>query len=605
MIELFKANNEDYSHVGDIVLAPISCEVFPEVNGPWELQLFHPIDAEGRWTHIEDGAVLRIPSFNGSQRFRIVKTEKRDGGIQATARPQFLDAAGDNFIIDKRPTNATGQEALNAILTNSKYSGLSNITTRKTAFYVLKNAMEAIAGEDENSFINRWGGEIEYNNYQIIVNQRLGQDNGVQILYGKNIPQDGLRETIDVEQVITRIVPKAYNGRLISGDTPWVDSEYINTYPTIKTAVVEYPDIRMKEDTAEDTEGIIVCETQAELDAALTAAARGTFEAGADRPVVSITCDMVLLQNAEAYEDIKELEKVSLGDTVHCYHSRLGIDTTARIVSLTWDAIRQQVTKVTIGDVMPSFISRVTASINATEKALTPGGEVRGENIAGIINGANARVIAQAKGAEAQKEKVILFEDLDPESATFGAMALGTTGFMISDTRTADGTDWEWSTFGTGKGFSADLITAGVLSAISIDLSGGGRITDLLQVSDEISHYIELSTGQIYQYSRNDNLGISSSMLGGYNFTPLSAMRTDQSGYYSVGLASGNEGGRGAFDAVVAEERFATTNKGRLCLDSTGSIIVEKGTSSGTGYTGTIPVNRAFTVVNGIITGLA
>lgn len=474
MIELFKPDNSDYAHNGDIILMPISCEITPEINGAWELVLFHPIDAEGRWKNIENDAVLRVPSFNGSQRFRIKKTEKRDGGIEARAYPCFLDAAGDNFLVDVRPTNASGQEALNAILTNRKYRGTSNITKRKTAFYMLKNAIEAIAGEDDNSFINRWGGEIEYNNNEIIVNDRIGVDNGVQIIYGKNIPVDGLRETVDFEQVITRIVPKAFNGRIISGNTPWVNSPYIDNYPTIKTAVVEYPNIRLAEDVTDDTTGIIVCRNQAALNEALTEAAMETFADGADRPLVSISCDMILLQNTEEYEDVKELEAVSLGDTVHCFHSRLGIETEARIKSLTWDAVRQQVTRVVIGDIIPSFISRVALSVNATEKALTTGGSVKAESINGIIDGANARVIAQARSATAQKEKVILFEDLTPGSSTYGAMALGTTGFMIADTRTADGTDWEWSTFGTGAGFSADLIVAGTLQAINII---GGSIT--------------------------------------------------------------------------------------------------------------------------------
>ena len=41
--------------------------------------------------------------------------------------------------------------------------------------------------------------------------------------------------------------------------------------------------------------------------------------------------------------------------------------------------------------------------------------------------------------AKKQEVRAILFEDLDPDSPTFGAMCLGTLGFEIAGERTADG----------------------------------------------------------------------------------------------------------------------------------------------------------------------
>lgn len=68
----------------------------------------------------------------------------------------------------------------------------------------------------------------------------------------------------------------------------------------------------------------------------------------------------------------------------------------------------------------------------------------------------------------------MLFEDLNPDSPTFGAMCLGSMGFEIASKRTADGKDWIWSTFGTGKGFFADYIIAGTMLA---DRIYGGTLT--------------------------------------------------------------------------------------------------------------------------------
>lgn len=38
-------------------------------------------------------------------------------------------------------------------------------------------------------FLQRWGGEILYDNYKVIVNHRIGQDRGVEIRYGKNMEE--------------------------------------------------------------------------------------------------------------------------------------------------------------------------------------------------------------------------------------------------------------------------------------------------------------------------------------------------------------------------------------------------------------------------------
>ena len=146
MIDLYSPGNENFTKNGDMPLQPITCTVTAEINGAWILNLAHPIDAEGRWKYIQEGAILRVPSFNGEQLFRITKREKQDSGIVAEAQPVFLDSIGDCFLLDVRPTNKTGQQALNDILSpNSKYTALSNITKSATAYYELKNAMEAIA----------------------------------------------------------------------------------------------------------------------------------------------------------------------------------------------------------------------------------------------------------------------------------------------------------------------------------------------------------------------------------------------------------------------------------------------------------------------------
>ena len=303
MIQIYKQDNTDFEKNGDMSLTPSAATIHAILNGAWDAELSHPIDQEGRWKYIVEESVVKLPSFNGDQLFRIKSKEKSDSGVTATMEPIFYDAKDDCWLTDVRPTDKTGQEALNIMTApNSKYVGKSDITLKSTAYYEYMNLLEAINGDSDNSFVSRWGGEILFDNFSVIINQRVGGDYGVEIRYGKNMPVNGLTEEVDTRDVVTRIYPKAFNGYTMT-DHGYVDSSLINNYPTVKCATMTFEDVKMREDAQEDDKenGVTVCDTQAELDAALRAKCNEQYASGLDKPSVSISADMILLQNTEQY----------------------------------------------------------------------------------------------------------------------------------------------------------------------------------------------------------------------------------------------------------------------------------------------------------------
>lgn len=466
MIQIYRVGNTNYEKNGDMTLFPTEAYLHVVLNGSWEAAIEHPIDTDGRWKYITEDAVVKMPSFNGNQLFRIKKKEKMDSGISATLEPIFMDAKDDCFLVDVRPTAKNGQQALDILCaSNKKYSGVSNITKATTSYYILKNLIEAINGEDENSFIKRWGGEILFNNFQVIVNERVGGDYGVELRYGKNIAKDGLTEEVDIREVVTRIYPKAYNGYMISNNG-YVDSPLISNYQTTKTAVITFEDVKMRADAQEEDEekGIIICDTQQELDAALTEKCRQQYNLGLDKPKVTISADLVLLQNTDLYKDYVVLEQVSLGDTINCKHNKLGIITDARVIELEYDSIRKKVRSVVLGDFKTDFFDHVSSSTNKIDGVIRPDGTLMGEKVAGILNAINTQLRLQNTVAKKQNVRAILFEDLDPDSALYGAMALGTQGFQIAKKRTEDGRDWQWETAATAEGIVANAVITGILS---------------------------------------------------------------------------------------------------------------------------------------------
>jgi len=173
---------------------------------------------------------------------------------------------------------------------------------------------------------------------------------------------------------------------------------------------------------------------------------------------------------------------------------------------------------------------RISSVLQRAGNAINENGTVKGEYISGIIDAMTARVRASAQNAKKQADKAISFEDLDGQSESYGAMAIGTTGFVIAFERTEDGKDWDWRTFGTGRGFFADLIVAGTMLADRIrggtlELGGfdnksgvlkilgkdgrpvGGWTNDGIVSNDPADNYgIWINNGIVYIYGKDGKL---------------------------------------------------------------------------------------------------
>lgn len=501
MIQLYNPGNTDYTQNGDITLIPTMANIHVILNGAWSAELSHPIDDEGRWKYIQEEAVIKMPSFlPDDQLFRIKKATKSDSGVVAEMEPIFYDSMGDCWLDDIRPTGDSGQAALNLMLSpNSKYSGSSNISKASTAYYQNVNFMEALNGDIQQSFINRWGGEILFNNYTVIVNTEAGGDYGVELRYGKNIPTNGMSEEVDTRDVVTRIYPKGYNGVMMSNNG-YVDSPLINNYPTIKSATITFENIKMAADAQEGDEdnGSIICNSQSELDSQLTLACQQQFDNGIDKPKVTISADMVLLQNTEQYKDFAILENVSLGDTIHCINNHLDIVTDARVKELEYDSIGKKVSSVVIGDFEPGYFDGVTSNVNKIEAVVRPDGSLMAEKIQGILNGIWTQLRIQSNAAEKVEGRAFLVEDTDEESSLYGAMCWGTQGLQIASQRTPDGRDWDWTTAITAQGIVANTIITGILSDKTgrnywnLDTGEFRLSADAFQIDDQTAQdYIE------------------------------------------------------------------------------------------------------------------
>ena len=499
MIEIYKPENTEYSMNGDMTLNPTECMLTMNLNGAWSVSMTHPVD--DKLEYLTENAVICSETPVGKkQLFRIRNITKNDSSVTCTAYPIFFDSKNDCFLFDVRPTEKNGQEALDIMLaSNEKYSASSDIKAVNTSYYIQKNFMEALNGDDENSFTSRWGGEISYDNFTVTVNEHLGADNGLRVEFGFNLM--GISETVDMTEVATRIIPKSYNGYILP-DNETVDSPNINKYPVVYTRVIEYQDIKLKEDAQEgDLEnGITVCESLEDLYTALRNRAADEFENGIDVPSITYDVDMVDLSKTDMYKDYKKLLNVNLGDTAHIGHRRLNITTEARVISMTYDMITKKVDTLTLGDYISSYFSDMDSVMNRVDKVIDKSNNtLMAEKISGVINLLTTSLKAQKDIAKKQDVRAILFEDIDKDSPTFGALCIGTQGIQIAKKRNETDTDWKWGTAINFESIVADYIMTGIRSDRQgnsyWDMDKGELVTRYMKATDaEFSGTVKGST---------------------------------------------------------------------------------------------------------------
>ena len=505
MIEVYVKGNEDYGSNGDMTLTPTTCEVELTVEGVAELTLEHPIDDLGRWEYLVNDNVIAAPTpYSKKQLFRIYDYTKTETEVTAYARHIFYDSAGE-MLVDVRPTDKTGQEALDIILSGTKYKAKTNIKTRSTAYYIRKNIMEAIGGDGENSFINRWGGERMYDNFTVIINDRLGGDYGACAEFGRNMT--GIEADISIDDVVTRLIPVSYNGHTLEGEEPWIDSPLIGSYANPRAAVIKFEDVKLLEDCQEGEEGFSTLELLREE---LKRRCTKEYENGLDKPKVNYKVDLVEVANTEDYKDYKKLTTIGIGDDVLTKDRKLKINVTARCIRLVYDCIEEENAEVELGNFIENYFDKTTSAADIIQKVTREDGTLKAEEVYGKIDAVKAQLKAQRDISQPSEVRAVIFEDLVEGSPTYGAMSIGTMGFCIASERTADGKDWDWKTFGTGSGFYADYICVGQLDGALIKADSIQAESISINYKKSVESHISEAVNTVERNYKNDIDGLKS-----------------------------------------------------------------------------------------------
>ena len=359
---------------GDYILDNIciSCETDEnQETGEYYLDAIFLIDKEGLWKHIQEESILKVQMDYGEEYFRIAKITTTSRDITVFARQETIYQTLHMWLTDVRPENQNGQGALTHMKDNStgpkNIKVFSDIPTISTAYYQDMNMYKALHDCDQ-SFINRWGGEIQRRGYTLRINKRIGTHRGVQIRSRKNLT--GFEANVDMDNVFTRIKPKGFDGITIDG---FVDSPLINNYPFIKTITIKYDDVKVKDPEKEDDEGFKTLEeAQAEL---IRRSELEFSQKHIDKVQASYRINFVQLEKTEEYKNYVAAERVFLGDEIDVYEETLDVELTVRAMRRKYDVLRERVIEVELSNEVvkkkPPTISDVMNGLDKIENVIT------------------------------------------------------------------------------------------------------------------------------------------------------------------------------------------------------------------------------------------
>ncbi|NQO81470.1 hypothetical protein HO944_09805, partial [Streptococcus suis] len=345
MICLYASDESLFEHNGLGILDNDlkKCRVEEELNNLYTLTAQYPLWAKfGK--SIRNGMIIKAPTPNGDQLFRIYQSKPSMGMLEIHAFHIFYDLAF-NFVEDTNIVSKSGQAWLQQLSQNTQYrhpfTFFSDISTVAGSRVVRKNCVEILLNTSlDNSFVNRFGGEILRDNFNVYFNRAIGENRGFKIRHKKNLK--GYTANIDDKSVITRIMPIGFDGLLLP--EKYVDSPRISDYPFPRIGKVEVDVKAAVGENADAKDAIPLNEAYTKM-RVLIKEQFGVI----DVPTCSYEVDFVELSKTKEYADFQNLETVRIGDTVTVSHDEDGFYVEAKVIRYEYDSLAGSLLRIEAG----------------------------------------------------------------------------------------------------------------------------------------------------------------------------------------------------------------------------------------------------------------
>ena len=348
MIKLFGTTDNLFRSNGDKVIIPLRAIVHNEDNGSFYL------DLEAGLQYIDDLIPNRILVANtpkGYQAFRIGNITKTRKKISLRAKHISYDSENylilDSYVVEK-DANAALEHLNNATDNISPFTLTSNITKIASYRCVRRSLFEALQG-----VIERWGGHLYRDNFNVQVLDSIGTDNGIEIRYGKNLQE--INATYNWENVITKINPVGRDGLLLPETYLYSDVQYEIPY----TKKISFDQSNVLEEDYEDEDGVL--DEEAYQNALIEDLRKQATKYLSDNCYPSVN-----------YTLSAHLQGISnIGDTIHVKDEKLNINLLTNVISYEYDCISEKYTSLQFGNFQPQLSDLMSTISDNTATAIS------------------------------------------------------------------------------------------------------------------------------------------------------------------------------------------------------------------------------------------
>lgn len=487
--------NDSTNGIGQI--SPISAFVEEQLNGIYEAEMTVSID-EPMYSELSVGSLILMPvdDTDNLQIFEIYFIGKEIGGVSDIKLQHITYKLSK---VPVAPFTASGavnvcNQMINNIIGTYPFSMSTNISNTTSTFTLdIPRSFRECLGGYEGSILDTFRGEYKWDNLNVGMLSRRGADNNVRIAYGKNLTD--FRQEENIENVYDGVF-----GYAVVDDVTYTASSVYN-----KTGATQ-PRVLLQDFSSDYESGDIP--TSAEL---LQKATDYATNNDIEVPSVNITISFVPLYQTEEYKNILPLERVSLGDTVHVYFEKLGVEASARVIKTKWNCLLNKYEEIELGSARANLNSVINSSAESIVDEKLKDIDIDTSDIEKEMKDLS-QLIANGLGLHITQDslgRIILHNEETIASSQYQYL-ISANGFMLSEDY---GQTWKsgWTTSGQAVLNSLSTITLRALEIYGSYIEGSQIL-----FGDSSNKYI---LAQVYNDGTND-IGVTFDGTGTIRMKP-------------------------------------------------------------------------------------
>ena len=408
----------------------------------------------------------------GNQAFRITNIDKRTHKIKIKANHVFFDSLNyviqDSYVVDKNCNDAL-DHLNNATDNTSPFTTTSDINTINSYRCVRKSLYEAI-----NVVLERWGGHLVRDNFDIKVMNTIGQDNGVVVRYAKNLKD--IEVDYNWDEVCTKILPVGEDGLMLDEIYLYGDIQYDIPY----SKVIHF---------AQDVDTTPYEDEDGNIDEdAYTQALKNDLRSQANNYLQEHQLPQV------NYTLQANLEKITdVGDIIQVIDERLGVNITTSLISFDYDPILERYTYLEFGNFKKQLSNLTEIMATQTNEIVSEATATTRITLENELNEATSKIwgVLGSSYVLVEGDKILILDSLPKETAT-NVIMLNSAGIGFSNTG-INGTftsAWTIDNVLNMQNINVINLTADLIKGGTLKLGSNLNQNGILEVYDESNNLI-------------------------------------------------------------------------------------------------------------------